>query len=69
MSRIVRYQDLAQHLDVSRHVIRKNWKQLPHFFVSRGRDLRSARFDVDEVVEFLKSNNILSDEQTNVEED
>lgn len=69
MTEVVRYQKLADRLDCSPHVIRKSWKQLPHFFVSNGRDLRSARFDVEEVINFLKHNDILEEDDSSVEGD
>lgn len=59
MTQVVNYKQLAEHLGCSTAVIRKTWKELPHFFVSRGRDLRSARFDLDEVLEHLKEQGTL----------
>jgi len=55
MGEIVDYRQLAQHIGCSTAQVRKIWRRLPHFFISmRGRDLRSARFDVDEVMAHLK---------------
>ncbi|MCP3944837.1 MAG: hypothetical protein GY710_25620 [Desulfobacteraceae bacterium] len=35
--------------------MKKNWRIYPHFFVATGSDARSARFDVDDVLLFLKN--------------
>lgn len=52
--KIVKYDELAEKLGVSEALVRKVWKELPHFFVGQSRTLRGARFDLDDVINFLK---------------
>jgi hypothetical protein len=54
MGRIVDINGLAEALHSNRFTLRKLWRKYPHFFVGEGNDLRAARFDVDDVLTFLK---------------
>ena len=45
---------LAKAFKCSPSLIRKVWKDYPHFFLGEGRDLRGARFDLDDVLYYLK---------------
>jgi len=51
---IVDIYGLSEILNASPHTIKKRWRDFPHFFVGMGKDLRSARFDVPEVLMHLK---------------
>jgi hypothetical protein len=51
---IVDAEGLAKELKCSISLLRKVWREYPHFFVGAGRDLRGARFDVDDVLTYLK---------------
>jgi hypothetical protein len=51
---IVDIKRLSDILHVSPFTLRKVWKGLPHFFVGEGRNLKSARFDVNDVLNHLK---------------
>lgn len=51
---IVDYRELAAKLKISPKTIQKIWRGLPCVFVGLGRDLRAARFDVNEVWEHLR---------------
>lgn len=48
------YKELAQYLGFMKSTIRKEWRYYPHYFASRGENLKSARFDLEEVIKFLK---------------
>ena len=52
---IVDYEGLAEALATSPKTIAKKWHEYPHFFIGTGRNLKSARFDVDDVVQYLKA--------------
>lgn len=52
--KVVDFVGLGTALLCSAHTIRKFWRELPHFFVGTGKDLRSARFVVDDVLNHLK---------------
>lgn len=54
MLSIVDYKELADKLKISPKTIQKIWRNLPCVFVGLGRDLRAARFDVNEVWEHLR---------------
>ena len=51
---IVDIYGLAEILLTSPNTLRKKWHRLPHFYVGTGRNLKSARFDVNDVIDFLK---------------
>jgi hypothetical protein len=51
---VVDVNGLAGFLQCSPFTLRKIWRSYPHFFVGQGRDLRGARFDVNDVLAFLK---------------
>ena len=51
---IVDAEGLAKELKCSISLLRKVWREYPHFFIGIGRDLRGARFDVDDVLAHLK---------------
>ena len=51
---IVNIHGLAEILLTSASTLRKDWRRLPHFYVGRGCNLKSARFDVIKVVDFLE---------------
>lgn len=52
---IVDIRGLAEVLECSNRTLEKVWFEFPHFFIGRGRTLRGARFDLDDVVEHLKN--------------
>lgn len=52
---IVNIKGLCDVLGSTINTLRKNWRGLPHFYVDTGTDLRSARFDVMDVINHLKS--------------
>jgi len=54
---IVDYKELARILKISPESLKKNWRKYPHFFPLSGTDLRGARFDVADVMKFLKDKN------------
>jgi len=51
---IVDAEGLAKELKCSISLLRKVWRDYPHFFIGIGRDLRGARFDLDDVLAYLK---------------
>ena len=51
---IVDAEGLAKELKCSISLLRKVWREYPHFFIGIGRDLRGARFDLDDVLTYLK---------------
>jgi len=51
---IVDIYGLAEILLTSPNTLRKKWHRLPHFYVGTGHNLKSARFDVGDVIDFLK---------------
>lgn len=54
---ILNYKELAAMLKISPETVRKNWRSYPHLFVGQGKDLRSARFDGMDVLDYLKKEN------------
>ena len=51
---IVDAEGLAKELKCSISLLRKVWRKYPHFFIGIGRDLRGARFDLNDVLNYLK---------------
>lgn len=51
---IVNIHRLAEILLTSTSTLRKRWRRLPHFYVGEGCNLKSARFDVKKVINFLE---------------
>jgi len=51
---IVDIHGLAEILLCSDSMIEKTWAEYPHFFIGLGRTARGARFDIDDVVNYLK---------------
>ena len=51
---IVNIHGLAKLLQTSPNTLKKDWHNLPHFFIGRGKDCRGARFDFADVLQFLK---------------
>jgi hypothetical protein len=53
---IVNIHKLAEILltSTSTSTLRKGWRRLPHFYVGEGCNLKSARFVVTKVIEFLE---------------
>lgn len=49
-----KYRVIAEILQISPATFRKTWREFPHYFVTHGRDLRSARFDPMEVLNYAK---------------
>ena len=45
---------LSEILKIEPRTLRDLWREFPHFFVGRGRDLRSVRFDAKDVIQYLK---------------
>ena len=58
---IVDVHKLAEKLQISVSTLQKTWKSLPHFFVGVGYDLRGARFELNDVIEFLKERDYFAD--------
>jgi len=54
MGKIVDSDGLCEILNIKKRTLQGVWREYPHFFVAQGRDLRSARFDKEEVINFLK---------------
>jgi len=53
-TKILNIHQLAGELSTSSHTLKKRWRELPHFFVGGGKNLKGARFDFDEVITYLK---------------
>jgi hypothetical protein len=51
---IVNIHRLAEILLTSTSTLRKGWRRLPHFYVGEGCNLKSTRFDVNKVINFLE---------------
>ena len=51
---IVNIHRLAEILLSSTSTLRKGWRRLPHFYVGEGCNLKSARFNVTKVINFLE---------------
>ena len=51
---IVNYKDLSRILCASEHTLKKTWRSIPHFFIGEGHNLKGARFNVPDVIEYLK---------------
>ena len=51
---IVNIHRLAEILLTSTSTLRKGWQRLPHFYVGEGCNLKSARFNVTKVINFLE---------------
>lgn len=51
---IVDIDGLAKVLKCSKDTIQKTWRRYPFFKISDGNDARSVRFDVDDVLNYLK---------------
>lgn len=54
MGKIVDSDGLCEILNMKKRTLQGVWREYPHFFVAKGRDLRSARFDKEDVITFLK---------------
>ncbi len=54
---ILTFDDLAKVLDRNVESLRREWKILPHFYLGGGRTRSSARFILEDVVDFLIRNN------------
>lgn len=52
--RIVNIDGLAEYLKATRSNLRRFWRDYPHFFVGTGIDLKAARFDIADVLLYLK---------------
>lgn len=50
---ILDFHQLAQIMNTSETTIRKNWRRYPHFFIGSRRNLKSARFVLEQLVEAL----------------
>ena len=55
MPQIVDGQGLMEVFHISKSILKRLWRSWPHMYVGTGRDLRAARFDVADVVNYLKS--------------
>ena len=53
-SQTLTYQELAGELKISPRTLTRNWRDYPHYFVTPTPSLKSARFDLQEVIDFLK---------------
>ena len=54
MTRSLDYKELARHLGFAPQTLKKTWRCYPHYFPGSGRTLKSARFDLDDVLDYLK---------------
>jgi len=52
---IVNIHGLAKFLCCSVVTIQKTWRGYPHFFIGLGKTAKSARFDISDVIWFLKN--------------
>jgi hypothetical protein len=50
------YEDLCQYLHTNPETFRRAWKELPHFIApgTEGYNLKAARFDLSDLVGYLK---------------
>lgn len=55
VSRFINYCALAEKLNMACEALRKGWRHLPHYYVGSSRNLKSARFDLDDALHYLKS--------------
>lgn len=55
MVQVVDLKELADTLKISYRTLLKVWRDLPHFYVGVGRNLKSARFDPVDVLDHLKA--------------
>lgn len=62
---IVDIKGLAQVLLCSESMILKTWRQYPHFFIGNGCTAKGARFDVNDVIDYLKKRDYANVGQTN----
>lgn len=56
LQRIVNIAGLAEYLKATCSNLRRFWRSYPHFFVGTGTDLKAARFDISDVLIYLKIN-------------
>ena len=54
MTYALTYKELAERLGSSPETLKKVWRSYPHYFVGSGRNLKSARFDLQDVLDYLK---------------
>lgn len=54
-SQIVDIKTLRSILSDENGMLERHWRDLPHFSIGQGKDLRGARFDVNDVLFFLKA--------------
>lgn len=52
---IVDIHGLAKFLNCSKVTIQRTWRTYPHFFIGLGKTGKSARFDISDVIWFLKN--------------
>ena len=52
--RIVNIDGLTKYLQTTVSNVRRFWKEYPHIFVGTGSDLKAARFDIEDVLLYLK---------------
>ncbi len=52
---IVDIHGLAIFLCCSAATVQKTWRTYPHFFIGLGKTAKSARFDINDVIWFLKN--------------
>jgi hypothetical protein len=53
--KIVDFSGLCEVLNVKENTLRHYWRKLPHFFVGRSKSRPMARFDINDVLLFLKA--------------
>ena len=51
------YKELSKEFGLKESTLQKYWHMYPHYFITGGSDLKSARFDLHEVITFLKEHN------------
>ena len=58
MPTILDFDGLAKALQGNIQTLRASWRDLPHFFIYEGRDRRSARFILEDVVDHFRKNGV-----------
>lgn len=55
MTQALKYYEIAEKLNMNENTVRKAWRSWPHYFAGTGRNLKSARFDLTDVINYLKN--------------
>lgn len=62
--KIVNIDGLADVLICSKDILLKSWRQYPHFFIGQGDTAKGARFDAEDVIQYLKARDYANVGQT-----